>query len=39
MHGGMLEIESQPSVGTTVSFLLPVRQSRFYEEGRSIEAA
>ena len=39
MHGGVLEIESQPGLGTTVSFLLPVRQSRFYEEGRSFEAA
>ncbi len=39
MHGGMLEIESQPGLGTTVGFLLPVRQSRFYDEDRSIEAA
>ena len=39
MHGGMLEIESQPGLGTTVGFLLPVRQSRFYDESRSIEAA
>jgi signal transduction histidine kinase len=39
MHGGMLEIESQPGLGTTVGFLLPVRQSRFYDETRNIEAA
>jgi two-component system cell cycle sensor histidine kinase PleC len=39
MHGGVLEIDSQPGVGTTVSFLLPVRQGSFYETDRSIEAA
>ena len=39
MHGGVLEIESQPGVGTTVAFLLPVLQSRFHEERRSIVAA
>ena len=39
MHGGMLEIASQPGLGTTVSFLLPVRQSRFFEDSRGIEAA
>jgi two-component system cell cycle sensor histidine kinase PleC len=39
MHGGMLEIESQPGLGTTVSFLLPVRQSSFFEDSRGIEAA
>ena len=38
MHGGLLEIESQPGVGTTVSFLLPVRQDP-EAEGRSHYAA
>jgi two-component system cell cycle sensor histidine kinase PleC len=39
MHGGMLEIESQPGMGTTVSFLLPVRQSRLIQDDRSVAAA
>jgi two-component system cell cycle sensor histidine kinase PleC len=39
MHGGVLEMESQPGVGTTVSFLLPVRQNHVYDEGRSFAAA
>jgi two-component system cell cycle sensor histidine kinase PleC len=39
MHGGVLEIESQPSVGTTVSFLLPVRQGRQQDDGRAFVAA
>ncbi len=34
MHGGLLEIESQPGLGTTVSFLLPIRQSRLIEDDR-----
>ena len=39
MHGGMLEIESQPGIGTTVSFLLPIRQSRLILDDRSFVAA
>ncbi|HZZ87266.1 MAG TPA: ATP-binding protein [Caulobacteraceae bacterium] len=39
MHGGMLEIESQPGAGTTVSFLLPVRQGRMVHDDRSVAAA
>jgi two-component system cell cycle sensor histidine kinase PleC len=39
MHGGVLEIESQPGVGTTVSFLLPVRQNHLYDQDRSFAAA
>jgi two-component system cell cycle sensor histidine kinase PleC len=39
MHGGMLEMESQPGLGTTVSFLLPIRQSRLIQDDRSVVAA
>jgi len=39
MHGGMLEIESQPGAGTTVSFLLPIRQGRLIQDDRSVVAA
>ncbi|HVN02103.1 MAG TPA: ATP-binding protein [Caulobacteraceae bacterium] len=39
MHGGVLEIESQPGMGTTVSFSLPVRQGRLFEDDRRVAAA
>jgi two-component system cell cycle sensor histidine kinase PleC len=39
MHGGVLEIESQPGQGTAVSFMLPVRQARNYDSDRSFAAA
>ena len=39
MHGGLLEIESQPGLGTTVSFLLPIRQSRLVQDARDVAAA
>jgi two-component system cell cycle sensor histidine kinase PleC len=38
MHGGLLEIDSEPGVGTTVSFLLPVRQDAIGAEGPSYAA-
>jgi two-component system cell cycle sensor histidine kinase PleC len=38
MHGGVLEIASRPGVGTTVSFLLPVRQSTANSGGRNYAA-
>ena len=34
MHGGVLELDSQPGVGTVASFLLPVRQSAITGGGR-----
>jgi two-component system cell cycle sensor histidine kinase PleC len=39
MHGGLLEIESQPGAGTTVSFLLPVSRSHLMHGDRSFAAA
>ena len=38
MHGGVLEIESEPGHGTVVSFLLPVRQGLSEDRGRSFAA-
>ena len=38
LHGGVLEIDSQPGQGTTVSFLLPVSRER-QEPGRPAVAA
>jgi two-component system cell cycle sensor histidine kinase PleC len=39
MHGGALEIESQPGHGTTVSFLLPVRQGLSGDADQNFAAA
>jgi len=38
MHGGELEIESQPGVGTTVGFALPLRQPQSAMRGASYAA-
>jgi len=38
MHGGVLELESQPGVGTVASFLLPVRQSLLTDGVRTYAA-
>ena len=35
MHGGVLEMESEPGHGTTVSFILPVRQSQAWPRRRT----
>jgi two-component system cell cycle sensor histidine kinase PleC len=39
MHGGVLEIDSEPGHGTTVSFALPVRQGLFEAPGDNFAAA
>jgi len=33
MHGGLLELASEPSVGTTVTFILPVKQAPVKQAG------
>jgi two-component system cell cycle sensor histidine kinase PleC len=38
MHGGVLELESQPGLGTTASFLLPVRQGLLSDGARTYAA-
>jgi two-component system cell cycle sensor histidine kinase PleC len=38
MHGGVVEIESEPGHGTTVSFVLPVHQDIPESHGRSFAA-
>jgi two-component system cell cycle sensor histidine kinase PleC len=39
MHGGTLDLQSAPGQGTTVSFTLPIRQSRRDSQAAGVVAA